>query len=189
MNAVVQGAFDFCQRPVRARKPEQLFFALMPDESGAVLLAGLAGRILDDLGLDGVVRKPGRLFVALQRLGDDSDAVLFGAKLAGQAVAAAGLAIAFDTVAAERRVLALTSKSEALAAVHCDLAAAINRHGLRAEPGEPQIALADGVARLEPQPVKPLKLKVSGLALLRGDSENFQVLRRWPLNRSHLTRR
>jgi hypothetical protein len=177
----VQTAFDFCQRPVRARKPERLFFALLPDELGLFSLRECYERFRIASDLEAVPLKP---VVVLQRLVEDRETVLFGAKLAGQAVAAAGLKLAFDTIATTpSRVLALTSSDPALAALHGDLDAAIRRHGLAAASGSPFLALAQGVPPIAPEPVKPVKIRVTGLALLRGEVEAFQVLRRWPLNR------
>ncbi len=181
-----QAAFDFCQRRVRAKKPERLFFAAMPADNGTFALNEFVGRFLMANDLDGAPVKP---IVVLQRLAESTGPVLYGAKLAGQAVAAAGLVLAFDAVASvttpDGRVLALTGSDPTLAAVHGALAAAIARNRLRAVEGPgPFIALATGTPRLAPQAIKPLKIRVSGLALLRGDAVGaFQVLRRWPLNR------
>jgi 2'-5' RNA ligase len=179
----VQAAFDFC-RPVRARKPERLFFALMPDEAAAFVLTEFLDRFLIANGVEAVRVKP---LVALQRLCACKDPVLYGAKLAGQAVAAAGLTVRFDTVGTvttpERRVLALTSRDPALASVQENLRAALVQNGLKAEEVAPFLPLAYGLARMPPEAIKPVKIRVTGLALLRGEQTGaFSVLRRWPLN-------
>jgi hypothetical protein len=175
-----QTAFDFCQRPVRTKQPGRLFFALMPDEASLFALNACADRLL--FGLEATRVKP---IVALQHL-TESQTVLFGAKLAGQAVPAAGLVVKFDTigtVSAERRFIALTSTDPALARLHADLNAAILRNGLRADGAAPFIPLAHSAPRIATESIKPVKIRVTGLALLRGEAAgDFQVLRRWPLN-------
>lgn len=156
----------------------------MPDETGSFVLTEFRDRFLTANGLEGVRLKP---IVALQRLSECKDPVLYGAKLAGQAVTAAGLVFKFDTVGTvttpERRVLALTSRDPALAAVQENLRAALAQNGLKAEEATPFLPLAHNLARLPPETVKPVKIRVSGLALLRGEQTgDFSVLRRWPLN-------
>lgn len=176
-----QAAFNFCQRPLRAKKPERLVFALLPDEAGAFAVRECfeRWRIAEDW--DGARLKP---VVVLHTLAETGEAVLFGAKLAGQAVAAAGLKLSFDAIATmPSRIVGLTSSDPALAAVCADLDTAIRRNGLSATAAVPFLALGEG-ARVPPQPIKPVKLRVTGLALLRGEVASFQVLRRWPLNRA-----
>lgn len=186
----VQSEFEFgLKKPQRAPKPEQLFFALMPEERAALSLSRFAERIVADNDLGLVPLKPARLHIALDRLGAPLPSVLYGAKLAGQAVAAAGLHFHFDSIAslggASGRTLALTSSDPALATLHTALAAALERHGLHAGETVPHIALAYGAARLAAQPIAPVTVAVTGLALLRGEAggKEAQVLRRWPLNK------
>jgi 2'-5' RNA ligase len=180
----VQTAFDFCRPPARARKPERLFFALMPDEAAAFVLREFLDRFLIANGVEAVRLKP---LVALQRLGESKGPALYGAKLAGQAVPAAGLTLKFDSVGTvvtpERRVLALTARDPALAGVHAALRTAIAQNGLKADDAAPFLPLAHGLARMPPEAIKPVKIRVTGLALLRGEQTgDFSVLRRWPLN-------
>jgi 2'-5' RNA ligase len=161
-----------------------LFFALMPDEAAAFVLAEFLDRFLIANAIEAVRLKP---VVALQHLGESKGPALYGAKLAGQAVAAAGLTLKFDTVGTvttpERRVLALTSRDPALADVRAALCAAIAQNGLKAEETAPFLPLAHGLARMPPEAIKPVKIRVTGLALLRGEQTgDFSVLRRWPLN-------
>jgi hypothetical protein len=118
-----------------------------------------------------------------------SGSLLYGAKLAGQAVAAAGLTLTFDAIGRiGRDGLGLTSSDQALAQVHDSLGALLAKNGLRAvAPRLPHIVLAQSTANLPVMVMAPLCVSVTGLALLRGEGaayrSNFQVLRRWPLNR------
>lgn len=180
----VQAVFDFCRPPARTKKPERLFFALMPDEAAAFVLNEFLERFLIANEIEAVRVKP---IVALQRLCASKDSVLYGAKLAGQAVAAAGLTLKFDAVGTvstpERRVLALTSRDPALSAVQENLRTALAQNGLKADEAAPFLPLAHGLTRMPMEAIKPVKLRVSGLALLRGEQTGaFSVLRRWPLN-------
>jgi len=184
----VQTVFDFCRRePQRAIRPERLFFALMPEEDSALQLARFAEQLILENDLPATPVKPARIHIALHRLGSATRAALYGAKLAGQAVAAAGLTLRFEAITSLTgggRRLALVSEDKLLLGVQALLDAALQRNGLQPrEAPLPHITLAYGAARLEPQPVAPIAVTVSGLALLRGEAEDFQVLRRWPLNK------
>ena len=53
---------------------------------------------------------------------------------------------------------------------------------LRKAPAMPHIVLAQGRITLPLTVMTPLAVSITGLALLRGEGANFQVLRRWPLN-------
>lgn len=177
-----QAAFDFCQRPVRVKKPERLVFALLPDDAGAFVATECFERFRIANDWEGMRLKP---VVVLQSLAETSEAVLFAAKLAGQAVPAAGLKLAFDAIATlPPHLLALTSRDPLLATIHADLDAAIRRNGLAAAESMPFLALGEGSVRVPPAAVKPVKIRVTGLALLRGEVGAFQVLRRWPLHRA-----
>jgi len=176
---LAQTEFDFLPRASR-EKSQQLFFALMPDEAGVYALTEFTDRFLFANGVAADRLKP---MIVMQRVAEASEAVLFGAKLAGQSVAAAGLALKFDILRSEKRRLMLTSSDETLAALAGSLGAAISRHGLKAAEAPPCVALAQGVPAMAPVRIKPVKFKVTGLALLRGDpAAAFQVVRRWPLN-------
>jgi 2'-5' RNA ligase len=188
-----QDVFEFCrERLARSQKPERLFFALMPDEASANRLARFAEDFIREQDLVATPIKPNRLHIALHHLGArkrSSGSLLYGAKLAGQAVAAAGLTLSFDAVGRlSCGVLGLTSSDKALAQVHESLGALLAKNGLRAvTPRPPHIVLAQCAANLPLTVMTPLTVSVTGLALLRGEGtayrNNFQVLRRWPLNR------
>jgi 2'-5' RNA ligase len=182
-----QSVFEFC-RPIRALKPERLFFALMPDEQSCDRLARFAEEFIREQELEATPVKPGRLHIGLHRLGArkrSSGSFLYGAKLAGQAVAAAGLTLSFDAVGGvSRGAFGLTSTDKVLAGVAESLGTMLAKHGLSAvAPRVPHIVLAHGRAGQTLTVMAPLSVSVTGLALLRGDA-NFQVLRRWPLNRA-----
>lgn len=183
-----QARFEFCREAVRAKKPERLYFALMPQESDAVLLAAFAERFLAEQELTASRIKPGRLHIALFRLGPPKRSVLYAAKLAGQAVAAAGLKFAFDSLGSLAGDLALLSRDPALVAVQKKLGAALAQHRLKCEAFAPHITLASGIRRQPLQAIVPFTLTVTGLALLRSDGADaksgFDVLRRWPLNKA-----
>ncbi len=173
----------------RAKAPERLFFALMPDEESAFALARFAEDFLRAHDLAAAAVKPGRIHIALHRLGAKKRGLVYGAKLAGQAVAAAGLTFAFDAAGrVGRGVVGLTSMDKTLSSLHDRLGAMLVKNGLRAvAPRAPHIVLAHSMANLQLEGIAPLPVSVSGLLLLRSEGAayrtNFQVLRRWPLNR------
>lgn len=185
----MQGELDFGVKcAARAAKPEQLHFVLLPEEADALKLAQFAQRVVADNELGLTPLKSARLHIALARVGPVNTAVLYGAKLAGQVVAAAGLRICLDTIGSlggpSGRALALTGSDPALAQLQSGLAAAMQRNGLRTgEPFRPYLALAYGAARFDPQAIAPVSLTLAGLALLRGEGRELAVVRRWPLNK------
>ena len=184
----VQEVFDFCRGgPARKRKTARLVFALMPDDESAAHLARFTESLLAENALAAVPVKAARLHIALHRLAARPSA-LYGAKLAGQAVAAAGLRLRFHGLGSVGRGLALTSADPALAALQETLSAALARNGLHAAPpAPPHLTLAHGAGRRPLQAIAPLTVTLAGLALLRREGSDprgeAMVLRRWPLNR------
>ncbi len=178
-----QGEFAFCQG-LRPQKPERLIFALMLAEADALALARFADRFLEERELSALRLKPARLHIALYRLRSCKRPVLYAAKLAGQAVAAAGLKLSFDAIGSIGQVLALQSGDAALTVLQEKLGTALAKHGLSATRLAPHLALATAIARQKPEPIESFALTVTGLALLRGASKtDYDVLRRWPLNK------
>lgn len=183
-----QREFEFCrERPGRKKPPEALAFALMPEEASAAALARLTETFL----AGGRPLAAGRLHVALRWLAAGGEAAVYGAKLAGRAVAAAGLTLSFDAIGSLTpaphgdRVLALTGFDTRLSAIAEGLDRAMMAHGLRPRMVVPHIALAVGGDVVPVEAIVPVAVAISGLALLRGDpgrTGEFQVLRRWPLN-------
>lgn len=190
----MQTAFAFEPQAPRRLKKQHLVFALMPDEAGAAAVARFTTRILRDE--DGATPvKQTRLYMALATLTParpGSAAVMYGAKLAGQAVPAAGLKLIFDGIGtayggAGYGALALTSSGSPLRGVIAALQTALAKNGLAADFAAPQLVIADGAARMPQQAMPPLAVTISGLALLRVAGEgDFSVLRRWPLNLARL---
>jgi len=178
-----QGAFAFL-KAAQAQKPERLVFALMLAEDDALTLARFADRLLAERELSGQRIKPARLHIPLYRLGRCTPAALYAAKLAGQAVAAAGLKLSFDAIGSVGRDLTLQSRDTALATLQEKLGAALAKLGLSATRLAPHLPLAMALARQPAQVIEPFTLTVTGLALLRAASKiDYDVLRRWPLNK------
>jgi len=175
---------------MRPKTAERLFFALMPDEPSCDRLTRFAERFIGEQELAITPLKPARLHIGLHRLGTrkrGTGSLLYGAKLAGQAVAAAGLTLSFDAVGrVGRGSLGLTSTDKALGRVMESLGGMLAKHGLRGvAPTIPHIILCQGRTNLKLAAITPLSVSVTGLALLRSEgTATFQVLRRWPLNRA-----
>ncbi|MDR3525876.1 MAG: hypothetical protein P4L57_01265 [Rhizomicrobium sp.] len=178
-----QGAFAFC-KAARPPKLERLVFALMLAEADAAALARFAERLLVERELAALPIKAPRLHIALFRLMSCKQPVLYAAKLAGQDVAAAGLKLSFASIGSSKQNLALQSGDAALSAVQEKLGSALAKHGLRATKLPLQLSLATGLPRQAIEPIEPFPLTVTGLALLRAESDlAYDVLRRWPLNK------
>lgn len=191
MDARAQSEFEFCQRPVRAKKPERLVFALMLEEADGLLLARFTERFLREEDLLAEPVKPGRMLIALYDIGAAKRAVLYAAKLAGQKIAAAGLKFAFDSIASQSGNLFLQSRDPALAALQDELLQSLASHRLKPEALGASLMLAMGVKRQAPRAIVPFTVTVTGLALLRAESlrsGGYDVLRRWPLNKPPLAR-
>ena len=183
MSVEAQGAFAFC-KAARPPKVERLVFALMLSEADALALARFAERLLLERELSALPIKAARLHIALFRLIRCNGPVLYAAKLAGQDVAAAGLKLSFAAIGSNKQSLALQSGDAALGAVQEKLGVALAKHGLRATKLPLQLPLATGLPRQPVEPIEPFTLTVTGLALLRAESDlAYDVLRRWPLNK------
>lgn len=189
----MQGQFEFCRdEPVRLKKAERLFFALMPQKTEAEAIQQFADRFLREHELGGSRIKPAHLHLSLHCLGDFKrlpPAIVYGAQLAGNAVSAPAFTMAFHGIASfdtkkRRRPLVLIGQSKALSDLHEKLGCSLQRHGLRtASSFAPHLTLLYGATVIPARVIEPLAMPVSDFVLIHSEVglTRYHVLQRWPL--------
>lgn len=175
---------------------ESLFFALLPDAQTAQAVHHLGQQICHGHGLHGRALPPERLHVTLHYLGEYAGIpprLLQQACAAGQALAAAPFALAFDQAAtfdsrARSRPLVLRGDGEPapLPALRQALQQQLARHGVapRADGAYlPHMTLAYVDQALAPQHVPALHWQATSLSLIRSVQGQGRYLHeaRWPL--------
>ncbi len=189
-----QGVFEFCRHgPARPKRPERLFFALLPDGPTALRIANFAEQFVRANGLKGTRVKADRLHVSLHHIGDfkrlRSD-VMYAAGQAGDSVSAPSFEMTFSSVATfgtedGRKPLVLLATAEAVSPLHQLLGGALKKSGLRAaENFTPHMTLFYGATRLPPQAIDPIRFPVKDFALIHSalGLKKYTVLQRWPLS-------
>lgn len=188
-----QAVFEFCgDVPARPRKAERLFFALMPQEAEAQTITRFADDFLREQALSGARITPDRLHLSLHHLGDFKrlpPAIVYGARLAGGAVAMEAFTMAFHGITSfdnkkHRRPLVLLGQGRALSELHERLGKALQRNGLRREAAfTPHMTLLYGAAAIPARVIEPLVLLVRDFVLLHSEKglSRYHVLQRWPL--------
>jgi 2'-5' RNA ligase len=164
---IMQGAFAFYRDlPARPKRPERLFFGLLPDPDTAVRV----GRFAES-------------FVRRNRT------------QAGKAVAMRGFEITFCAIKSfdglpsvdgwpRKRPLVLLGESDDALALHKTLGAAMNRIGLRAaESFTPHMTLAYGAKSVPAQAIEPIRIAVNEFALIHSalGLTPYNVVDRWRL--------
>ncbi|MCI2245398.1 RNA 2',3'-cyclic phosphodiesterase [Xanthomonas sp. PPL568] len=175
---------------------ESLFFALLPDPQTAQAVHRLGQQMCHDRGLHGRALPPERLHVTLQYLGEYAGIpprLLQQACAAGQALAAAPFALAFDQVVtfdsrARSRPLVLRGDAEPapLLALRQALQQQLARHGVAARADGhyvPHMTLAYVDQALAPQRVPALPWQAASLSLIRSVQGQGRYLHEasWPL--------
>ncbi|MDQ1093986.1 2'-5' RNA ligase [Xanthomonas sacchari] len=176
---------------------ESLFFALLPDAQTAQALHRLGRQLCEAHGLHGRALPPERLHVTLHYLGEYAGIpprLLRQACAAGQTLAAAPFALAFDQAAtfdsrARTRPLVLRGDAEPapLQALRQALQQQLARHGVAARADGaylPHMTLAYVDRALAPQRVPALRWQAASLSLLRSVQGQGRYLHeaRWPLH-------
>lgn len=188
-----QGVFDFCRHgPARPKRPERLFFALLPNGQTALRIADFAEQFVRANGLQGTRMKADRLHVSLHHIGDfkrlRSD-VMYAVGQAGDSVSAPSFEMTFGSVAtfgAEdgRKPLVLLAAVDAVLPFHQLLGAALKKSGLRAgEHFTPHMTLFYGATRIPPQAIEPIRFHVKDFVLIHSalGLKKYNVLQRWSL--------
>lgn len=196
----MQQTFGFIEEgPWRPKRPERLFFGLLPEAGAARRIGRWRDRLLRDRGLDGARIADGRLHLSLHHVRDDWRLVSKFAYAAGCAGAAVEPPPSFDVTlhtlvtfpgapgrggGSWRRPLVLLAQDEALFELHRGLGAAMRKHGLRAgETFNPHVTLLYGPGAVRSEPVEPIRFAVTEFALIHSERglSRYHILRQWPL--------
>lgn len=166
---------------MRPRRPERLFFALLPDAKTAMQIATWSKRFLRENSLEGTLLRKDRLHVSLHHVGDYRrlrSPLVYAARLAGNAVALAPFTVTFTEARSlpaapsrggepRRRPLVLMAESVGLRALHEGLGLAMRNNGLRAaDVFTPHMTLAYGPDAVPARPIEPINFTAAGFALI-----------------------
>jgi 2'-5' RNA ligase len=195
----MQGVFEFHRDlPARPRRPERLFFGLLPDSETSNQVSEFRERFVRKHHLGRTAVKPERLHVSLHHVGDCRrlrTRFIYAATQAARAVAMRPFAIAFRSVRSferasspdggpGRRVLALLGSGEAVLELHRILGAAMVKNGLRAAPHfVPHMTLLYGAKPVPVEAIRPIRLVVDEFVLIHSELglTRYNIVDRWPL--------
>lgn len=196
----MQLAFDFSlHEPWRPKRPERLFFGLLPDAETAARVARIRDRFLREHGLEGRRTSTDRLHVSLHHVGDYGrlrSAFVYAAREAAKAVSlppfemSFGLIRSFEDIPSvgdvpRRQPLVLLGEGEAASHLHQALGAAMVRNGLRAgQSFTPHMTLLYGITPVPARKIEPVRLAVRDFALIHSKLglTQYEVIGRWPLS-------
>lgn len=194
-----QHVFGFYRdEPIRAKRPERLFFALLPDARTSRRIDRLSARLIRDHHLEGTRLKMERLHLSLQHVGDYPrlrTQYVYAAKLSGDAVALHPFEVEFDSIMSfagapsidgkpGRRPLVLLGRGERLSDLHKMLGAGMWKNGLRAAPSfTPHMTLLYGPESVLWQTIEPIRFAVREFTLLHSEKGQgrYNTLGRWRL--------
>ena len=193
----MQGTFDFIKaEPWRPRRPERLFFGLLPHPETAENVSRFGGRFFRENNLLGKPLKTERLHVSLQHIGDYKrlpSRIVYAALLVGRAVsmrafeATFGLITTFEPSPSKKeRPLVLLGESDAFFELHGLLGTAMRRTGLRAaDHFKPHMTLLYGPGKIPLRAIEPLRIMFDELFLIHSERglTRYNMLGRWPLYR------
>lgn len=195
----MQGVFDFCEDlSVRPKRPERLFFGVLPDIEFSVRVGEFTEWFLRENHLPGKRLKTERLHVSLHHVGDYkrlSTRTVHAAGQAGKAVSMrpfevtfrfiTGFASAPATNGRPRRCpLVLLGEGDALLELHKILGAAMKKNGLRAgEHFMPHMTLSYGEKPFPMQAIEPIRFVVGEFALIHSRLwlSQYNLVDHWPL--------
>ncbi len=185
----------FTDLPRRPRKPERMFFGVMPEPSTARRIDALRRRLCGQGELQGSAVGRDRLHVSLHLVGDfkrlkTSD--VYKAQLAASEVSVAPFEVVFDSVETFRpapgrehkRPTVLRGGSAELTDLHAALGTALRRQNLRAGLGfKAHITLCYGAKAVSQQPVEPIRFRVDNFVLIHSERGlgRYNILGRWAL--------
>lgn len=195
----VQHAFEFLDDlPPRPRRPERLFFGLMPNPELAARLREFGERFICENRLWGTLLEPERLHVSLQHVNDDRrlrTKFVFAAMCAAQAVSVHPFAVTFHLLTSfdgapslgsgqRRRPLVLLGESDGLLKLHGALGTAMEKMGLKsARHFTPHMTLFYGASAVSMRRIEPIRFPVDEFALIHSRLwlSQYEILGRWSL--------
>lgn len=195
----MQGVFDFyVDLPARPKRPERLFFGLLPDPETARRVETLAERYNRTRRLAGKRVDRERLHVSLHHVGDFKrleTRYIHAARRAARAVSMPRFEMTFRRLASfegapsgdgrqRGRPLVLLAEGEALSALHKRLGSAMRESGLRAaEEFAPHMTLFYGAGAVPVEAIEPIRVAVGEFVLIHSERGlgRYNLIDRWPL--------
>ncbi|WP_265515873.1 2'-5' RNA ligase family protein [Nitratireductor luteus] len=195
----MQGVFEFYRDlPVRPRRPERLFFALLPDVGTAIHIAQFGQRFVRENRLEAKRLATERLHVSIHHVGDFKrlrTKFVYAAKQAGKAVSMSPFELILGSIKSfegapstggrpRGRPLVLLGESDALLQLHGTLGTAMERNGLRAaEHFVPHMTLSYGRSSIPERTIEPLHFRVKEFVLVHSRLwlTQYEIVDRWPL--------
>lgn len=194
----MQYAFDFYgPYPTRPKRPERLFFALLP-EGARLSIEEFARRfIMECRWLHGLLDVE-RWHVSLHHVGDYRrlrEKFVYGARKAAESIPMPPpFDVKFQSVATfdgppsrsgkpRRRPLVLIGEGAAVRTLHGLLGAAMEKNGFRAAVDfTPHMTLSYGSERVPPQAIEPVRFTAKELVLIHSRLwlSQYEILGRWP---------
>jgi 2'-5' RNA ligase len=194
-----QERFGFDRNRVRRpRKPERLFFALLPDPEAAERIHRFGEAFACEQGLTGRRLSPERLHLSLHHVGDFGrlrPKVLFAAERAARTVSIRSFDLTLRTIGTfearpsrggrpPARPLVLLANEDRLLGLHRLLAGAMAANGLSPSPHiAPHITLSYGGDRVPMQPIEPIAFAVASFVLVHSERgrPRYTIIGRWAL--------
>lgn len=196
-----QGVFDFYDQnaPARPKKPERLYFGVLPDRETADRVAQFRERFIAAHRLRGSRIRPERLHVSLRALGDHKrlrSPLVYAAKRAGSAVAMGPFELTFRCIQSfesgrwsngrPRWPLVLIGESDALHDLYRRLGVAIAKNGLKLKAGDgftPHMTLLYGSKPVALQAIEPICFTVEEFMLIHSELwlTRYNMIHRWRL--------
>lgn len=200
MDRVLRDGFEFYRDlPARPKRPERLFFGLLPDAETASRAARVRERFIREHRLEGTRLRSECLHVSLHHVGDYRrlrTKFIHAATLAASAVAMQRCEMTFQFIGSfdgvpladgrpRKRPLVLLGESAAVRELHKLLGAAMEKIGLRATAHfMPHMTLFYGQRPIPVQAITPIRFAVDEFALIHSalGLARYDVMGRWPLN-------
>lgn len=195
----MQGVFEFYRDlPPRPKRPERLFFALLPDSDTLRRVERFRQEFIGCRRLDTARIRADRLHLSLHHVGDYKrlrSKLIYASSQAGNVVSMPPFEITFRFVKSfegapaaghrpRRRPLVLIGEGEALFEFHRLLGAALEKNGLRASARfTPHMTLSYGPKAVPAQAIEPIGFVVNQFALVHSRLwlSRYEVLQRWLL--------
>lgn len=184
--------------PIRPKRADGLFFALLPDSRLSGRIAQFGERFTRDHRLEGKPLAVERLHVSLQNVGEYPQLrskFVYAATKAGDAVVSRPFDLEFDSIMSfagtpardgqpRRRPLVIMGRTDALSDLHRTLGRAMQTNGLRAAASFlPHMTLHYGPKPVAMQPIEPIRFAVREFTLIHSERGlgRYNMLGRWRL--------
>ncbi|MGL4960647.1 MAG: 2'-5' RNA ligase family protein [Inquilinus sp.] len=191
----MQYTLSFYNQSRRPKKPERLFYCLMPDREACGRLVRFIDGFFAENDIRGSRLKTERLHMTLHHIGDFkrlSTALLYRAKLAGKAVSEGQVELRLCSIRSfppapnkpNRRPLVLLGDGQRLRTLFHTLGHAMRTNRFEAaDDFEPHVTLSYSPQFVPVQAIEPIRFVAKDFVLIhsRLGLTQYEVIDRWPL--------